>query len=130
MMRRPPRSTRTDTLFPYTTLFRSRARERRVEHIDIGHHLACRPHRVGGVVMPIDAKRIEEDARPRLHQEFDDLARCIAKIDIRRRGIATVDHREAVEIAMDARQSLDPRGGLANLGRLLDRKGTRLNSSH
>src|SRR3546814_20280111 len=96
MIRRPPRSTRTDTLFPYTTLFRSR------------------PHRVGGVVMPIDAKRIEEDARPRLHQEFDDLARCIAKIDIRRRGIATVDHREAVEIAMDARQSLDPRGGLAN----------------
>src|SRR3546814_3456582 len=28
MMRRPPRSTRTDTLFPYTTLFRS--------HIDNG----------------------------------------------------------------------------------------------
>src|SRR3546814_15072924 len=28
MIRRPPRSTRTDTLFPYTTLFRSRvARE-------------------------------------------------------------------------------------------------------
>src|SRR3546814_12119944 len=26
MMRRPPRSTRTDTLFPYTTLFRSIAR--------------------------------------------------------------------------------------------------------
>src|SRR3546814_13471282 len=25
MMRRPPRSTRTDTLFPYTTLFRSLA---------------------------------------------------------------------------------------------------------
>src|SRR3546814_9779719 len=27
MIRRPPRSTRTDTLFPYTTLFRSRASE-------------------------------------------------------------------------------------------------------
>src|SRR3546814_6686408 len=26
MIRRPPRSTRTDTLFPYTTLFRSRIR--------------------------------------------------------------------------------------------------------
>src|SRR3546814_16236390 len=26
MIRRPPRSTRTDTLFPYTTLFRSRLR--------------------------------------------------------------------------------------------------------
>src|SRR3546814_3433714 len=39
MIRRPPRSTRTDTLFPYTTLFRSRrfsaadraARQRRAE---------------------------------------------------------------------------------------------------
>src|SRR3546814_7505484 len=27
MIRRPPRSTRTDTLFPYTTLFRSREAE-------------------------------------------------------------------------------------------------------
>src|SRR3546814_5256308 len=30
MIRRPPRSTRTDTLFPYTTLFRSPANARRV----------------------------------------------------------------------------------------------------
>src|SRR3546814_1658017 len=29
MIRRPPRSTRTDTLLPYTTLFRSRARHER-----------------------------------------------------------------------------------------------------
>src|SRR3546814_11644630 len=29
MIRRPPRSTRTDTLFPYTTLFRSRRGDRR-----------------------------------------------------------------------------------------------------
>src|SRR3546814_9724067 len=28
MIRRPPRSTRTDTLFPYTTLFRSSRNER------------------------------------------------------------------------------------------------------
>src|SRR3546814_3048086 len=28
MLRRPPRSTRTDTLFPYTTLFRSADRRR------------------------------------------------------------------------------------------------------
>src|SRR3546814_21153244 len=28
MIRRPPRSTRTDTLFPYTTLFRSRQSEK------------------------------------------------------------------------------------------------------
>src|SRR3546814_17649615 len=31
MIRRPPRSTRTDTLFPYTTLFRSP--EHRVERV-------------------------------------------------------------------------------------------------
>src|SRR3546814_5767491 len=29
MIRRPPRSTRTDTLFPYTTLFRSATKRRR-----------------------------------------------------------------------------------------------------
>src|SRR3546814_3163889 len=36
MIRRPPRSTRTDTLFPYTTLFRSRGgprpRQERGQH--------------------------------------------------------------------------------------------------
>src|SRR3546814_4782942 len=47
MIRRPPRSTRTDTLFPYTTLFRSRGADdtavlaaKRLEigrAVDIGH---------------------------------------------------------------------------------------------
>src|SRR3546814_5670994 len=37
MIRRPPRSTRTDTLFPYTTLFRSddRVPEQRVETLQL-----------------------------------------------------------------------------------------------
>src|SRR3546814_19107237 len=35
MIRRPPRSTRTDTLFPYTTLFRS-AREMTAAEVDMG----------------------------------------------------------------------------------------------
>src|SRR3546814_8447327 len=38
MIRRPPRSTRTDTLFPYTTLFRSRvdlARAKRLDQISL-----------------------------------------------------------------------------------------------
>src|SRR3546814_2828028 len=58
MIRRPPRSTRTDTLFPYTTLFRSEAhiglvdphpeRDRRADHHilagdEIG--LIAAPHR-------------------------------------------------------------------------------------
>src|SRR3546814_9705320 len=33
MIRRPPRSTRTDTLFPYTTLFRSKPARRRPSSI-------------------------------------------------------------------------------------------------
>src|SRR3546814_9534270 len=32
MIRRPPRSTRTDTLFPYTTLFRSAAEDVQIDH--------------------------------------------------------------------------------------------------
>src|SRR3546814_9505511 len=39
MIRRPPRSTRTDTLFPYTTLFRSGV-FRRDQRIAVGRRLA------------------------------------------------------------------------------------------
>src|SRR3546814_7071793 len=41
MIRRPPRSTRTDTLFPYTTLFRSRpwAGLRLRELLEIGDNI-------------------------------------------------------------------------------------------
>src|SRR3546814_10370292 len=35
MIRRPPRSTRTDTLFPYTTLFRSEGAERPLLHLAV-----------------------------------------------------------------------------------------------
>src|SRR3546814_8443601 len=42
MIRRPPRSTRTDTLFPYTTLFRSRWRKARA--LDDGR---CRTGKAG-----------------------------------------------------------------------------------
>src|SRR3546814_19158385 len=39
MTRRPPRSTRTDTLFPYTTLFRSKASTGAWTWDDGNHHL-------------------------------------------------------------------------------------------
>src|SRR3546814_2336186 len=45
MIRRPPRSTRTDTLFPYTTLFRSATLESR--------HLS-EVHVVGDAIVPGD----------------------------------------------------------------------------
>src|SRR3546814_10644845 len=48
MIRRPPRSTRTDTLFPYTTLFRSLVRRSR--HVVGGSVLGrARIRRYGGI---------------------------------------------------------------------------------
>src|SRR3546814_9135414 len=50
MIRRPPRSTRTDTLFPYTTLFRS---------VDL------RPQRIRrGVRSPPAARNLRRTLRP------------------------------------------------------------------
>src|SRR3546814_3336923 len=45
MIRRPPRSTRTDTLFPYTTLFRSRGRRSRRRSATSTHFYHEPPHR-------------------------------------------------------------------------------------
>src|SRR3546814_20218358 len=42
MIRRPPRSTRTDTLFPYTTLFRSAVDRRRTRDLSSRHARAAR----------------------------------------------------------------------------------------
>src|SRR3546814_17202385 len=39
MIRRPPRSTRTDTLFPYTTLFRSQIAARKLGQVSALHSL-------------------------------------------------------------------------------------------
>src|SRR3546814_12753220 len=45
MIRRPPRSTRTDTLFPYTTLFRSHARgQHQPEQRERQEHLPAEAH--------------------------------------------------------------------------------------
>src|SRR3546814_11583118 len=103
MIRRPPRSTRTDTLFPYTTLFRSlgdrgdvgemavlaqRAR-RGEQRVDIGLDVAIAGRADGG--------------------------------DIVREQIPFVDHRLGEGLA---------RRQAATCARGRDRKSTRLNSSH
>src|SRR3546814_15968236 len=49
MIRRPPRSTRTDTLFPYTTLFRS---------FDMGYELPTQPAR------PLRSSDVEQTRGP------------------------------------------------------------------
>src|SRR3546814_2506871 len=55
MKRRPPRSTRTDTLFPYTTLFRSVAKDAfRPEHDNarLGHGVAGGPASIASNSIP------------------------------------------------------------------------------
>src|SRR3546814_14368775 len=51
MIRRPPISTRTDTLFPYTTLFRSRQFDARLRgeraQATLDEQAEIRPHRIG-----------------------------------------------------------------------------------
>src|SRR3546814_3531362 len=52
MIRRPPRSTRTDTLFPYTTLFRSCAFDRAGPLVPEDRR---RQHRTVGVAVDVGA---------------------------------------------------------------------------
>src|SRR3546814_14005590 len=54
MIRRPPRSTRTDTLFPYTTLFRSQ------------HARIVAGEGPTSAVRPVLARRQADDAQPGL----------------------------------------------------------------
>src|SRR3546814_5083990 len=58
MIRRPPRSTRTDTLFPYTTLFRS---------MHVGDAVAAIRHEVPGMEIGVTTGRwIEPDPMKRI----------------------------------------------------------------
>src|SRR3546814_14138683 len=55
MIRRPPISTRTDTLFPYTTLFRSVAQLMRLAHAALGGQ----PQPIGDVIVERAMDRAE-----------------------------------------------------------------------
>src|SRR3546814_14261731 len=60
MIRRPPRSTRTDTLFPYTTLFRSHRQDRsRAEgRFGLNTEPACRAMPARGGIMTDTTKEL------------------------------------------------------------------------
>src|SRR3546814_2488789 len=101
MLRRPPRSTRTDTLFPYTTLFRSDA----VAHhrttsprtiVDAGRN--CQATRVGirhdrssrrwPLWERIDGKATSQNGRPGMAAHPDPGARQVVAPTERIRGRA------------------------------------------
>src|SRR3546814_563341 len=93
MIRRPPRSTRTDTLFPYTTLFRACAalriiaaglRRRRVERVGaVERVVKAAPARIGGVQSEARVERGHDQLRSGHRRDFEiDILRA----DAERRG--------------------------------------------
>src|SRR3546814_3125624 len=119
MIRRPPRSTRTDTLFPYTTLFRSQ-------------------HTTGGVDLlssEVDTSELgwsEERQVPGLREERADLQLAVAG-PVALGGLLghvglgrSVGHHELGDLVVDAVVVTEGQDAVAGHG---DRKSTRLNSS-
>src|SRR3546814_9841215 len=104
MIRRPPTSTRTDTLFPYTTLFRSQRLPLVAVHDDLEQRCLLMPS--GEVIV---LRNLVE-------------AECLVERRVRELGgVDRAEFERRVDVA--ASQEL---GGDAEL----DRKSTRLNSSH
>src|SRR3546814_2981809 len=114
MIRRPPRSTRTDTLFPYTTLFRSEQWTEAKNLIELGDDDILRPVALAELYLARNSPKVELfdllkllNTAPSLPQA-DQLARLAQK-----RGATILPSLPQVQ-------------KLA----WLDRKSTRLNSSH
>src|SRR3546814_7195523 len=76
MRLRPPRSTRTDTLFPYTTLFRSDRDQRRAEaEGDQGLQDPAKPGRIGLVIDLRQHHVVAGDAEQHVQQRIHVVAR-------------------------------------------------------
>src|SRR3546814_7959303 len=119
MIRRPPRSTRTDTLFPYTTLFRSDRSRRRCR----SGRLAMRRREflafagsAAGLALTPGAARASGGAGRRYR---------IFMVVPRDLGDTETGFQEYL-----ARRTVDAEYVVRTTGGDADRKSTRLNSSH
>src|SRR3546814_6127460 len=118
MLRRPPRSTRTDTLFPYTTLFRSSIAWFPVDQS--GPEFIAR---IGEIECEVECKRQSEAIIDLLGRtESDALAgRIVQRImEVGLRG------RASIHVPDDFDRRILGDGAAWDI----DRKSTRLNSSH
>src|SRR3546814_3892885 len=124
-IRRPPRSTRTDTLFPYTTLFRS--------FQVLRDQPALLPKALWRQVVGVAAVRHLAD----LHIAFVNrpLQQGVDEADGNADALLERDLRDHLA-PLDSRQKIQLRVGFSSLGQALasvlvqkDRKSTRLNSS-
>src|SRR3546814_1608657 len=108
MIRRPPRSTRTYTLFPYTTLFRSHCRTK--------------------VICSVGVVEVDRaSARAEGNRTVDDAcgSRRVA------RGPPDIDYAGRAGILGDRQAAArDDMRSVGNRQYAIDRKSTRLNSSH
>src|SRR3546814_4055452 len=123
MIRRPPRSTRTDTLFPYTTLFRS----------DAGY--------VGIQIPTWDSRCIDLRQAAESQDYCDELAGTCREAGVEITELSThlqgqlVAVHPAYDAQLDAFAPDAVKGKPAErqawaVEQLQDRKSTRLNSSH
>src|SRR3546814_14867515 len=111
MLRRPPRSTRTDTLFPYTTLFRSLL----AAHLDlVARHRAAADHEgARGAVLAVGlAVRATE-----------------YRLDVAGMGVVVLVDAVDLDAAVERREG-HCQGGFGEAVARQDRKSTRLNSRH
>src|SRR3546814_7678134 len=136
MIRRPPRSTRTDTLFPYTTLFRS-------GHASAAAEASSLRLTLRRVV--IEAFAADAIAAPGLlRQLLDAPLLAVGQVEfedpVDHHGVALDQHRPHTAAAHGG-DAVQHRGlvvhqqlaAATRLGQVLlpgDRKSTRLNSSH
>src|SRR3546814_15151387 len=81
MIRRPPRSTRTDTLFPYTTLFRSEIFPRACACPRDARRLLVRLARVtrGGMATGCDPARLVEAICAAVVEQQHDLSALVSR---------------------------------------------------
>src|SRR3546814_7690005 len=132
MRRRPPRSTRTDTLFPYTTLFRS-VGTAGLDAIDFGGMVAHAFHGVAASLQCLAEQlrffelRGVDFARIEGLREIAKFLGCVI--------FAVVDPLGHDMEAVDEAQGEVGREGLEasiakHIEQCRDRKSTRLNSSH
>src|SRR3546814_5953149 len=118
MIRRPPRSTRTDTLFPYTTLFRS---DRNIDLVAHRFDLGARfPQRLAGLARDQVGKAL----RLGLHS-VDEAAQRFGTIGEGPGGPAGPGSARRRDLGIDVARPAAPQFGAGR-----DRKSTRLHSSH
>src|SRR3546814_4472789 len=128
MIRRPPRSTRTDTLVPYTTLFRSgkqfgeQVAEPAFEHFDFRQRDR---NGIGPVISDAPCREVvlrrPTGKGPRLAEQGFKLLRCAG------RSLGGGAVHPATVARFIAQGNINPRCESESRA---DRKSTRLNSSH